>query len=329
MDALSDSVTFLVESAESTVSTILTINRWFVSTFYISIWYIGIFLFKIYEIISFFILTLVDFVNYALQYFYWCAENALITLSQMVLRLEFLSQIIPETFGAMLLSAYDVVSHILANFYHLLCNILFRVIYVIKLAFISLEYFGSELRRSVGDFCFGVMFVIAKCKDLWEIVRKISLLDIKSFINGLPCLVDCFLAIFVLFLAFFFLRKAITFVRQRGLTCWPIHFGAQLKRLACCLRMKLKRQPEEEEKNQNTVTCGDGNFEPHLAICDGSNMCIICVERPRDTLLLPCRHLCLCSTCWDVIDAESTEADRCCPLCRVRVSAFVTDVFIS
>ena len=38
--------------------------------------------------------------------------------------------------------------------------------------------------------------------------------------------------------------------------------------------------------------------------------CPICLEHPRDTLLVPCGHL-LCKRCSEMIDA--------CPICRAEV----------
>jgi hypothetical protein len=47
------------------------------------------------------------------------------------------------------------------------------------------------------------------------------------------------------------------------------------------------------------------------ASADGG--CVICLDGPRDTAVLPCRHLCVCSTCARALDR--------CPLCRGGVSA--------
>jgi len=43
-----------------------------------------------------------------------------------------------------------------------------------------------------------------------------------------------------------------------------------------------------------------------------SYMCVICLERRRSVLLLPCRHLCLCHIC----SSENEEQLRTCPLCQ-------------
>ena len=45
--------------------------------------------------------------------------------------------------------------------------------------------------------------------------------------------------------------------------------------------------------------------------------CVACLSEPRDTILLPCRHLCVCSRCFDHL-----HADRC-PVCRAHFSSYV------
>lgn len=40
--------------------------------------------------------------------------------------------------------------------------------------------------------------------------------------------------------------------------------------------------------------------------------CIICLSERRDTIVLPCRHMCLCAECAEALRAR---ADRC-PMCR-------------
>ncbi|KAI9220282.1 hypothetical protein BC828DRAFT_383918 [Blastocladiella britannica] len=40
--------------------------------------------------------------------------------------------------------------------------------------------------------------------------------------------------------------------------------------------------------------------------------CIVCMADPKDTILLPCRHLCLCKECAQELRRQSTA----CPICR-------------
>jgi hypothetical protein len=48
--------------------------------------------------------------------------------------------------------------------------------------------------------------------------------------------------------------------------------------------------------------------------------CVICLTNPRDTAIMPCRHVCLCTTCANV--TSSTWSFQC-PVCRARVASMV------
>jgi pyruvate/2-oxoglutarate dehydrogenase complex dihydrolipoamide acyltransferase (E2) component len=45
---------------------------------------------------------------------------------------------------------------------------------------------------------------------------------------------------------------------------------------------------------------------------EAERMCVVCLCRPRDTLLMPCRHWCVCAD-----DAKRLET---CPVCRAKVT---------
>ena len=45
--------------------------------------------------------------------------------------------------------------------------------------------------------------------------------------------------------------------------------------------------------------------------------CVACLSEPRDTILLPCRHLCICSSCFSHL-----TLDRC-PVCRATFSSYL------
>ncbi len=51
----------------------------------------------------------------------------------------------------------------------------------------------------------------------------------------------------------------------------------------------------------------------------GGTDCVICLTEPRDTTVLPCRHLCLCARCAEVLRINS----RKCPICRQPVSSML------
>lgn len=48
---------------------------------------------------------------------------------------------------------------------------------------------------------------------------------------------------------------------------------------------------------------------------DPGKECVICLSEPRDTTVLPCRHMCMCSGCAKVLRFQSNR----CPICRQPV----------
>ncbi|EZA53854.1 probable E3 ubiquitin-protein ligase MGRN1 [Ooceraea biroi] len=52
---------------------------------------------------------------------------------------------------------------------------------------------------------------------------------------------------------------------------------------------------------------------------DNGSECVICMSEVRDTLILPCRHLCLCSSCADSLRYQANN----CPICRAPFRALL------
>ncbi|GJN05239.1 hypothetical protein PR202_ga22852 [Eleusine coracana subsp. coracana] len=48
---------------------------------------------------------------------------------------------------------------------------------------------------------------------------------------------------------------------------------------------------------------------------DSGKECVICLSEPRDTTVLPCRHMCLCRECAQLLRIQTNK----CPICRQPV----------
>ncbi|XP_039632362.1 probable E3 ubiquitin-protein ligase MGRN1 isoform X1 [Polypterus senegalus] len=68
----------------------------------------------------------------------------------------------------------------------------------------------------------------------------------------------------------------------------------------------------ENKNNQQTKPSDDENS-------DNSNECVVCLSDLRDTLILPCRHLCLCNSCADTLRYQANN----CPICRLPFRALL------
>lgn len=53
--------------------------------------------------------------------------------------------------------------------------------------------------------------------------------------------------------------------------------------------------------------------------------CVVCYSAEKDTVCIPCRHLCICFKCAEIIKhlpADSNQRNRC-PMCRTMAAEFI------
>ena len=53
--------------------------------------------------------------------------------------------------------------------------------------------------------------------------------------------------------------------------------------------------------------------------------CVVCFNELSDTVVMPCRHLCICQKCCNRIRLmhETSDTINKCPLCRQQAEAFI------
>ncbi|PIA24992.1 hypothetical protein AQUCO_13500010v1 [Aquilegia coerulea] len=52
---------------------------------------------------------------------------------------------------------------------------------------------------------------------------------------------------------------------------------------------------------------------------DGGKECVICMSEPKDTAVLPCRHMCLCCECAKELRLQTNK----CPICRQPIEQLI------
>ena len=51
--------------------------------------------------------------------------------------------------------------------------------------------------------------------------------------------------------------------------------------------------------------------------------CVVCQDRKKSVLIMPCKHLCLCVQCADHIARARMPGRRVCPLCRTKIKTIM------
>ena len=47
--------------------------------------------------------------------------------------------------------------------------------------------------------------------------------------------------------------------------------------------------------------------------------CVVCLDEPCDTLLVPCGHMCLCATCAETL----RQRTGVCPVCMTQTAQYI------
>ncbi len=66
------------------------------------------------------------------------------------------------------------------------------------------------------------------------------------------------------------------------------------------------------------ATALGGKRHSPFEVPDGAE-CIICMSEPRNTTVLPCRHMCLCGECAEALRRNGST----CPICRTKVESLL------
>lgn len=61
-----------------------------------------------------------------------------------------------------------------------------------------------------------------------------------------------------------------------------------------------------------------GSKQNAMEDLEGSD-CVICMSEPRDTTVLPCRHMCMCNECAMAVQTQTNK----CPVCRAGMESLL------
>eukprot|EP00831_Metopus_contortus_P016834 TRINITY_DN17090_c0_g1_i1.p1 TRINITY_DN17090_c0_g1~~TRINITY_DN17090_c0_g1_i1.p1 ORF type:complete len:196 (-),score=25.15 TRINITY_DN17090_c0_g1_i1:57-644(-) len=88
-----------------------------------------------------------------------------------------------------------------------------------------------------------------------------------------------------------------------------------------CILLREKNQYKVKILKQKSIIAGNVyEMEEVYGIDKGAenSECVVCLYQPRNTMLLPCKHVCLCIDCAEALAKNSTP----CPICRGKVTTF-------
>jgi hypothetical protein len=63
------------------------------------------------------------------------------------------------------------------------------------------------------------------------------------------------------------------------------------------------------------IHCGSELPPPPTVV--QSDECCVCLANRKDTVLLPCKHLCVCSVC--AVEIKDSSKNNTCPICRAAI----------
>ena len=63
-----------------------------------------------------------------------------------------------------------------------------------------------------------------------------------------------------------------------------------------------------------------------IASAENGSTCVVCLAAPKDSVVLPCKHLAMCAECTKAVFTSSREPK--CPVCRARIEDCIYGMFL-
>ena len=81
---------------------------------------------------------------------------------------------------------------------------------------------------------------------------------------------------------------------------------------------KAEALRNEAQIKENEAKAAAAAAEQARNDTDEQRMCVVCWVEPKCIMLDPCKHVCLCTSCFDSIKTSTARPE--CPMCREPIS---------
>ncbi|KAG6403751.1 hypothetical protein SASPL_135982 [Salvia splendens] len=99
-------------------------------------------------------------------------------------------------------------------------------------------------------------------------------------------------------------------LKDRDVDIYPLAVKAEA--LTDCQNGNSDNGSSNSQITQAVFEKDKGEYHGEVDANDPGKECVICLSEPRDTTVLPCRHMCMCSECAKVPRFQTNR----CPICR-------------
>lgn len=186
--------------------------------------------------------------------------------------------------------------------------------------------FIQKIYREICDICYNTFSNIEKCiKNMIFFIIDVPLESIAGIIVALS-LAYIFSQFYIIIMSYVKLqvRKSKRWFQRRSrefremilynyaaIQRWRIQHGTT------AAPPIVQRTPEINARVQGRPSTRTVAQEKNNHLTEEERFCVICQERTKCVLLLPCRHLCLCSECT----RELRYYNEVCPVCRTDIES--------
>ncbi|KAG8212648.1 hypothetical protein J437_LFUL018871 [Ladona fulva] len=105
------------------------------------------------------------------------------------------------------------------------------------------------------------------------------------------------------------------------ISCWIAYKWYNAKRIKLeSEESRRRREMERRERRRQARSLGTGHSSERKSIVDEIeevHLCVVCRDNPKELILLPCGHVCICEDCLQPIKSK-------CPVCRAEVKSVNT-----